>query len=540
MSRRNSRHRIDTTPRQKQFGNPQGQNVSTLKALYEKLATDREPYLNRARVCSALTIPALVPPQGNNGSQPLPTPYQSLGARGVNNLTAKLLFVVLPANEPFFEYRIAASVRRKLGATLGEAEQALQQMVDEIVTDIETSGSRPQLAIALKHLVVAGNVLSYDDPKDGIRVFPLTQYVIRRTPSGRNRLCIVREEITRDDIPESMEEMLPVSGDESKSKFLKEETLELFTVVEWQRGRATSYQELQGIRVPDSEGSWPEDICPWNPMRMIPVENEDYGRSYVEEYIGDLQSLETLTRSMVRASVAAAKLLLFVNPNGMTDPADVDDSEGGDVVDGNASDVTAMQLQKASDFQVAEQRIQKLSESLAYAFLLNSAVQRKGERVTLGEVRIMSQDIEAQLGGVYSYLGQGIQIPLARVREAKLRRAGKFPALPPGLVTLAITTGVEAIGRGNDFDRLNQWSMFMQQTLGPEAAMQRINADELGKRSAHALGIDDTDLMMSEEQLQAEQQRQQQAAMMQAAVAPTINQAGQMAQSQQAAPPPSQ
>ena len=62
----------------------------TAAARYQQLCTTRDPFLQRARDCSRVTIPSLVPDshQGDHGK--LKTPYQSVGARGLANLSTKL------------------------------------------------------------------------------------------------------------------------------------------------------------------------------------------------------------------------------------------------------------------------------------------------------------------------------------------------------------------------------------------------------------------------------------------------------------------
>jgi hypothetical protein len=70
--------------------------------IYTTLSADRWSFLDRARTASQITIPSLLPEQGHTGSSILPTPYQSIGAEGVNNLASKLLLSLLPPNSPFF------------------------------------------------------------------------------------------------------------------------------------------------------------------------------------------------------------------------------------------------------------------------------------------------------------------------------------------------------------------------------------------------------------------------------------------------------
>ena len=76
------------------------------KERYETLKQHREHFLDRAQECSELTIPSLLPPDGFHSSTDLYNPFQSVGARGVNNLASKLLLLLLPPNSPFFRLSI--------------------------------------------------------------------------------------------------------------------------------------------------------------------------------------------------------------------------------------------------------------------------------------------------------------------------------------------------------------------------------------------------------------------------------------------------
>ena len=74
--------------------------------LYQKLARDRQPYIDRAIKNAKLTIPALFPKEGTTGNTDFETPWQSVGARGVDNLSAKLSLSLFPPNERFFRLGI--------------------------------------------------------------------------------------------------------------------------------------------------------------------------------------------------------------------------------------------------------------------------------------------------------------------------------------------------------------------------------------------------------------------------------------------------
>ena len=70
----------------------------TCSGKYAKLETSRKTFLDRARQCAELTIPSLLPKDGHSSASSLPTPWQGVGARGVNNLASKLLLALLPPN----------------------------------------------------------------------------------------------------------------------------------------------------------------------------------------------------------------------------------------------------------------------------------------------------------------------------------------------------------------------------------------------------------------------------------------------------------
>ena len=98
---------------------------NTAKERYETLKADRQQFLDRARECSELTIPSLIPDEGHNSTSELYSPFQSVGARGVNNLASKLLLLLLPPNSPFFRLSIA-----------GKAKEDLQQRA-ELKSEVE-------------------------------------------------------------------------------------------------------------------------------------------------------------------------------------------------------------------------------------------------------------------------------------------------------------------------------------------------------------------------------------------------------------------
>jgi len=482
-----------------------------IKTRYTKFETDRNPFLERARECAKVTIPSLLPPSGHNSSSQLPTPYQSLGARGVNNLSSKLVLSLFPANEPLFKLVIDDFELEKLAKREGaraEIDEAFARIERAVMTEIETSAARVSVFEALRHLLVAGNALLYLPEKGGVRVYHLDRYVVKRDASGNVLEMITLDVVSPDTLPDNVKGLCEIKPDETKN-------VDVYTRIRRLYGKWVVAQEINGHVVPNSEGDYPLDKCPWIALRGSAIDGEDYGRGLVEEYIGDLKSLEALSMAIVEGSAAAAKVLIFINPNGTTRKEDVTKAPNLGVVHGNAADISSFQLDKFGDFRVALEAANMISERLSFAFLLNAAVQRDAERVTAEEIRFIANELEAGLGGLYSVLSQELQLPLVTRYMHRMERTGRLPALPKNVARPSITTGINALGRGNDLTKLRDFSRVLAETFGPEAALALLVSDDFAKRAGAALGIDTKGLVKTEEKRNEEQARNQQLAMLQ-------------------------
>jgi hypothetical protein len=79
------------------------------------------------------------------------------------------------------------------------------------------------------------------------------------------------------------------------------------------------------------------------------------------------------------------------------------------------------------------------------------------------------------------------------------------------MVQPVVSTGLEAIGRGNDKARLTEFLQTIAAALGPDQFASYINPTELVRRFAAADGIDTAGLVKTEEELAAEQAQSEQA-----------------------------
>ncbi len=428
-----------------------------------------------------------------------------------------MLITLLPPNSPCFRLKVDEAILNADDADddlKTEVEKALSKEEQIIMDDIESSADRVGVFEALKHLIVGGNVLLHDGT-EAMRIFHLDRFVCRRDPMGNPLEIVVHETVALDALPPAFAKRLKRKAKKEGDNEGSEKPLDLYTHVERKANKWTVYQECSGDKIPGTYGTYPLDACPWMPLRMIKVDGEDYGRSYVEEYLGDLKSLEALMQAIIEGSAAAAKLLILVDPNGTTRAKTIETAPNGAVREGNANDISVLQIEKFADFRIAYQTIETLTERLSYAFLLNSSVQRQAERVTAEEVRYMAGELEDALGGIYSMLTVEFQLPYVRRKMLKLEKLGKLPALPKGIVKPTIVTGLEALGRDHDRNKLVSFISTLVQIVGPEVVKTYLNVDDLIQRLATSNGITTKGLIKSTEEIQQAQQQDQMQQMMQ-------------------------
>ena len=154
--------------------------------------------------------------------------------------------------------------------------------------------------------------------------------------------------------------------------------------------------------------------------------------------------------------------------------------------------------------------VQDLTRRLEQAFLVASSAARDSDRTTATEIRYMAADLEKSLGGVYSILSLELQRPLAYLL---LQRTNvNVEALG---IELAIVTGVEALGRNVELDKIRQFNQLLQELGSPEIILSRMNVGVYINKIANSLGLDVTDLVKSDQQIQQEQEQAQQQQLLQ-------------------------
>ncbi len=495
------------------------------KKRYDKLVTARNNYLNRAEEAARLTIPQLY--TGNksdddNMGNTYANPYQSLGARGVNNLANKIVLTLFPPATAFFKMGISPITLKNMNKGEGEIDQALQVLEKSIVNEMETSQLRSALVDLLKQGIVGGSALLHIPMKDDPKVISMEHFGIKRTKSKTILELIIKERLVYSELDKDSKAEVEKSDEFKEDHKTDKKPMDVYTVVIRQDdGMYREHQEILGLKMTGTEGTYKADDMPYIFVPFVD-RGENYGRSYIEDFIGDLNSYEGLRKSVLEAAAESARIIYLIKPNATLTVKKLQSANSGDVLLGNPDDVGVLQADKRLDLQIAQQEMEILRLDLSTMFLLDSSVRRNAERVTAEEIRRVSQELEVSLGGIYSTLANVVQKPSVRLYLGRLKEKKLINDSLKNSIDLEITTGSAALGRGTEFSSISTFLQTMQTVLGQEF-QAFMKMPELIARVANSLDISTAELVKTTEELQIEAQAAQQAQLEQQAVAPVIN-----------------
>lgn len=496
---------------------------STSKQKFSKLDADRSAVLDRARECSKLTIPSVVTDDGHTETDDMDTPYQAVGSRLVHNLASKLLLTLLPPNTSFFRLMPDAAIIEtvKQQQPQGGAEQLEKSLVvleQEMMKQIEREALRVPIFEAIKSLVIGGNALLYKT-QTGLKSYKMANFVVSRDFSGNPVEIITKEAVTRDTLPEDIRDKL--LADKELATATK---VTIYTRAIRKEGIWYEFQEVEDIFVADSDIIYTnQKELPFIPLRWTSINGESYGRGLVEQYLGDFRSLEALYQLLLEASAVMSRVIFGKRAGSVVDIDDLNGAENGSCILGDLEqDITTLRVDKGADLQVPMNMVQELTRRLEQAFLVASSAARDSERTTATEIRYMAADLEKSLGGVYSILSLELQRPLAYL----LLQRTQVDVEALG-IELAIVTGVEALGRNVELDKIRQFNQLIQELGSPEIVLSRMNVGVYISKIANSLSLDVSDLVKSDQQIQQEQEQAQQQALLQQGASGMVDQATQ-------------
>jgi len=509
--------------------------------LASRFATDdgaRSESLNRARECAALTFPWILPPQAQTANQQLPETFQSVGSTGVVAMVSRLLLSIYPPDRPFFTLALPATieyaqdipedVRGEL--TAAEYKQALKDVLWRIELAVQSilesanligrtnrmvMGFRNAKRASLANILVTGESLERINRDFSITVIRRDHYVTNRDSTGAVRYHIVREAVDVLALSDDTLEKAQLKRDEFVKLPADRRQKDLYTLCEWDPHAEhwVIIQEINDREILRSE----EPRSPFLSTTFELTPPEHYGRGWIEMNIGELRSLNELEARALDHAGLCSKVLWVRDYNSSVKPDDLALPSGKSfkarVSAGQVQDVAALTVGKIQDFSVVAQMIERKGRALGRALGLETDATPRGDRVTAFQAARVGAEIEMTQGGPYAAIAEENQLPMLRYVLHEMQVQGLIPALPPETVEIRTLTGLSAIERNNQLQKILQLTDVFGR-LG-DAMLSKINLDVFAQVISRYGGVFEDGLIKSKKQQQEEQQAamQQQAAM---------------------------
>lgn len=296
------------------------------------------------------------------------------------------------------------------------------------------------------------------------------------------------------------------------------------------------YQEVEEIVIESSRGTYPIDKPPFIASRWTAIAGEDYGRGLIEDIIGDLRSLDDISKAVTEGAKASARIITLVNPSGMTRLKQLASAKNGAILSGRKEDISFAQTEKYHDLNTAQKRENDLENKLSRIFMLAGSVTREAERVTAYEIQYMVAQLEEALGNTYSLLLMEFQRTYLNIKYHHLRMKNKnLPNVQKykgAGVKLVITTGIDALGRSQEALKKD---LFFQKLAQISEVAQAIGLDikTVAQSYANDLGLNIDGFFKSQEQSEAEAEQANNQSTMNNIAPELVRQAGQMVQNAQ-------
>ena len=468
---------------------------------YKKLDSLRSAKMERARYCASLSVPSILPPLGWTEQQQLPQPFSSVSARGVTAMASKMLSALLPLNDtPFFKFEMSTGIEADQ-----EVESYLSNLSFQVFNKLSVKNLRESIYQALQHLIIVGDVMLIMEDDMSFRIIRLDKYICRRDVFGELEELIYLEYETLDGAIHSDDYLFSEGSSEEDHQGYK-------TIY----NRATKEKGVWKISKQDSEGnsmgSGEYTVPPFVVLRWASVPGENYGRSHCEDLIGDIKALEGFTEGLINGIAAANIFWMGVDPTGLTEVDDLAGSASGAFVSARPNDIFTISPATTMNAQIqsTQQGVEILRRELGRAFLLDSSSIPTGERVTATAVRMIGQELEHVLGGAFSSIARELMEPIVKrtvflmLAEDEIdNRLKDMFEQQEGLLSIEIVTGLQALSRDTDLQKLMQMGEMVRNL--PEPAVTLFKWDEYGKALITGLGFN-PDLWVKDEETAKQEQ----------------------------------
>jgi len=363
-------------------------------ALFDKLQDTNT--LKKAKEYSRWTVPSLVAePLQDGKSAEVIGDFQSDGAVLVNGLASKLAGLLFPSTHPFMKINLDAQdleIVTEAGISQEEVNAAFAKLENDASQRVFNNASFNQLVLALKHLIVTGNVMLYRDSEHSRTVcYGLNKFAVRRDGLGRVVDAVVKETTFYELLDEETQMVLMDKYPgrfESDKPYDKELTMYTRILRQVKTGPQGQDQFSVAVQIEDVDapatymGTYSEYTCPWIFPTWSLVTGENYGRGLVEDHAGGFAKISEVSYALGLYEVESLRLINLVGNSAANSKDELAQADTGAWVGANPEDVAAYESGSTQKLQVILGDLEAVFGKLARAFMYQGNT-RDAERVDI-------------------------------------------------------------------------------------------------------------------------------------------------------------
>ncbi len=493
----------------------------SIRHRWDQLHHDKGDLLTRCEQYAAWTIPNVFPENNYSRNNEMMMSNDSIGARGINNMANRVVTTLFRPQGAFFRLHLDSQAREQIESLSKDSKKA---DVGDAISKIETVFTnqekramdrlnmvqfRDKAVNVAKLLLVTGNALQYTPEEGAVQVYSLRDYSVVRDVSGTVIEIVTRDTKAFETFSDEVKAQLRFSKTYAHDNYEDRTPVCIYTRIRLENDgkyHVTQAADLVDLDLGDQDVSFPAKTLPWQALTWNLSRGEDYGRGLVEDYAGAFHSIEVLTQSLLNIAGVMGNIKFGVNPSSLIDVEELNRSPSGSYHSGKEGDVWTMQTDKMSDAQFLQGMIERYTQQIGQAFLLNSAVTRNAERVTAEEIRMQAEELETSHGGVYSRLAHQWQQPLAYILLDAIGFDGSDWGVEPKIIT-----GMDSLSRAGEMDQLRQWIADLAGLEAvPEDIRRVINPLKFAEFCGKNRQVDWSQLCYTDDELQAQADREMQ------------------------------
>lgn len=520
----------------------------TIAKQFSRMDGARDRMMKRLRQCSLFSLPWILPVTEDKPSEDdLPETFQTMGAEGVKSLQGRLVTALFPVGTPWFGFRPTPELDSRMDdETRDEVRKYLDLVELQVQGQLDQTNYRKAFRSIIENGIVTGNwaygVIDESPewapsslPPYSIKVFRLDQYVVKRAGDGGILTAIIKETVDPLEISEHMAGMAQLNLQDFIDRHPGQD-IPIYTHVRRQSDMSWVVTQEMNDHVIGEPSEHRKDVLPFDFGRYDEPSGHDYGRGMCEILLGSLRSHNGLSRAILEMAAASSRVIGVKDQSSPTTIHELSTLGNGKFVIGNVrggqvQDIAFLASNLGGDFAIAASENHRVEERLGKAFLMESAVQPTGERVTATQIMRLAGELDGRLGDVYSGMSE-MQGPYLRRVVYMMERDNIIETQSDDNVQVTLMTGLEALRRSQDLTKLVSVLQMVAQIPG---STERINWKVVNDRVFSLTGIDVRGIVKSDEQLAMEQQQAMEQAAMEQAASKAVDVGGNIVAQQEAA-----